>query len=177
MNRCAWARTDSMIAYHDKEWGVPLHDDRLLFEFLILEGAQAGLSWSTVLNKRDNYRRAFNQFDARKIAKYEASKVEKLLADSGIIRNRLKVNAAITNAARLIGLRRTHGSFAAWLDEHHPLTKEEWVKLFRGTFAFTGGEIVGEFLMSLGYLPGAHVPSCPVYGRVPKLRPPWALSP
>ena len=104
-----------MIAYHDKEWGVPLHDDRLLFEFLILEGAQAGLSWSTVLNKRDNYRRAFNQFDARKIAKYEASKVEKLLADSGIIRNRLKVMAAIQNAKAFLAVQKEFASFDAFI--------------------------------------------------------------
>src|SRR2546429_1182186 len=96
--RCSWATSDSSIAYHDTEWGVPLHDDRKLFEFLILEGAQAGLSWSTILNKRDNYRRAFDNFDARKIAKYDSRKVKRLLADPGIVRNRLKIAAAIHNA-------------------------------------------------------------------------------
>src|SRR3954471_18032447 len=96
--RCGWATTESMIAYHDKEWGVPVHDDRLLFEFLILEGAQAGLSWSTILNKRENYRRAFDHFNAKKVAAYDARKTKALLADAGIVRNRLKIAAAIQNA-------------------------------------------------------------------------------
>src|SRR5215510_9167739 len=96
--RCPWATTPAMIAYHDKEWGVPQHDDRVLFEFLILEGAQAGLSWSTILNKRENYRKAFANFDPKKVAKFDAKRQRKLLADPGIVRNRLKVAAAITNA-------------------------------------------------------------------------------
>src|SRR6478609_3123328 len=96
--RCAWATTPPMIAYHDREWGVPQHDDRVLFEYLILEGAQAGLSWSTILNKRSNYRRAFDNFDAQKIVKYNATKVKALLADAGIVRNRLKIAAANGNA-------------------------------------------------------------------------------
>jgi DNA-3-methyladenine glycosylase I len=91
VTRCAWAASESMIAYHDTEWGVPQHDDRMLFEFLILEGAQAGLSWSTILNKRENYRRAFDRFDAKKVAKYDDRKVKRLLADAGIVRNRLKI--------------------------------------------------------------------------------------
>src|SRR5437870_5812991 len=98
MPRCPWATTEPNISYHDEEWGVPQHDDRVLFEFLILEGAQAGLSWSTILNKRDNYRRAFDHFDARKVAKYDARKVRKLLGDAGIVRNRLKIASAIQNA-------------------------------------------------------------------------------
>src|SRR5437868_7750995 len=98
MPRCPWATTEPAITYHDKEWGVPVHDDRLLFEFLILEGAQAGLSWSTILNKRDNYRRAFDRFDPRKVARYDARKIKALLADEGIVRNRLKINASIQNA-------------------------------------------------------------------------------
>src|SRR3954463_6852278 len=96
--RCEWARSDLMIAYHDQEWGVPLHDDRGLFEFLVLEGAQAGLSWETILNKRENYRKAFDGFDAEKVARYGAKKVAALLADPGIVRNRLKVASAVTNA-------------------------------------------------------------------------------
>ena len=163
--------------YHDTEYGFPSRDDSVLFERLVLEINQAGLSWLTILKKRAAFTAAFAGWDIDCVAAFGADDVARLLGDAGIIRNRLKVDAAITNAARLIGFRRTHGSFAAWLDEHHPLTKEEWVKLFRRTFAFTGGEIVGEFLMSLGYLPGAHVPSCPVYRRVLKLRPPWALNP
>src|SRR5881296_2568752 len=98
MDRCPWAKTDLYVLYHDDEWGVPQHDDRLLFEFLILEGAQAGLSWSTILNKRENYRRVFDNFDARKIAKYDARKIKQLLGDLGIVRNKLKVAAAVQNA-------------------------------------------------------------------------------
>jgi DNA-3-methyladenine glycosylase I len=101
--------------YHDTEWGVPVHDDRLLFEFLILEGAQAGLSWSTILNKRENYRRAFDRFDARKIARYEAHKIRKLLADPGIVRNRLKVASAVTNAKAFLAVQKEFGSFDAYL--------------------------------------------------------------
>src|SRR2546426_120244 len=115
MNRCFWATTDSMIAYHDIEWGVPVHDDRVLFEFLILEGAQAGLSWSTILNKRENYRRAFDRFDARKIAKYDARKVRKLLADVGIVRNRLKIASTILNANAFLAVQKEFGSFDRYL--------------------------------------------------------------
>src|SRR5216117_2279702 len=98
MPRCPWATTEPNITYHDQEWGVPVHDDRVLFEFLILEGAQAGLSWSTILKKRENYRRAFDNFDPEKIARYTGSKIEKLLTDAGIVRNRLKIQATIQNA-------------------------------------------------------------------------------
>src|SRR5450759_4269834 len=96
--RCTWPSNPLSIRYHDEEWGVPQHDDRVLFEFLVLEGAQAGLSWSTILQKRDHYRRSFDNFDARKVARYDARKVKKLLADAGIVRNRLKIAAAIQNA-------------------------------------------------------------------------------
>ena len=113
--RCAWPKSELDIAYHDQEWGVPVHDDRLLFEFLILEGAQAGLSWSTILNKRPNYRRAFDNFDARKIAKYDARKVRKLLADAGIVRNRLKIRAAIQNAKAFLAVQKEFGSFDRYL--------------------------------------------------------------
>ena len=115
MNRCAWPKTELDIAYHDTEWGVPVHDDRVLFEMLILEGAQAGLSWSTILKKRDNYRRAFANFDARKIAKYDARKVQSLLADAGIVRNRLKIAATIQNAKAFLAVEKEFGSFAAYL--------------------------------------------------------------
>ncbi|HSU53079.1 MAG TPA: DNA-3-methyladenine glycosylase I [Candidatus Dormibacteraeota bacterium] len=113
--RCGWAQSDYMIAYHDREWGVPVHDDQLLFEFLILEGAQAGLSWSTILNKRDNYRRAFDSFDARKIAKYDARKVQKLLKDAGIVRNRLKINAAVQNAKAFLLVQKEFGTFDKYI--------------------------------------------------------------
>src|SRR5258708_4861752 len=104
--RCAWSGTDPLyVAYHDEEWGVPVHDDRLLFEFLVLEGAQAGLSWSTILRKRDAYRRAFDRFDPRKVARYDKRRILALLADAGIVRNRAKVKARITRGRRLLGLR------------------------------------------------------------------------
>src|SRR5437773_6674491 len=115
LKRCPWAKTGPMIAYHDQEWGVPQHDDRTLFEFLILEGAQAGLSWQTILNKRENYRRAFDNFDARKIAKYDSREVKKLLADPGIVRNRLKVAAAVQNAKAFLAVQKEFRSFDAYL--------------------------------------------------------------
>jgi DNA-3-methyladenine glycosylase I len=115
MQRCEWATTEAMIAYHDAEWGTPVHDDRTLFEFLILEGAQAGLSWQTILNKRENYRRTFDHFDAAAIARYDARKVEALLADAGIIRNRLKIAAAIENARKFLRVQQEFGSFDAYV--------------------------------------------------------------
>src|SRR3974390_3398718 len=113
--RCGWAKRSLDIQYHDQEWGVPQHDDRVLFEFLILEGAQAGLSWSTILEKRPNYRRAFDNFDARKVARYDAHKVRKLLADPGIVRNRLKIAAAVQNAKAFLAVQREFGSFDAFI--------------------------------------------------------------
>jgi DNA-3-methyladenine glycosylase I len=160
--------------YHDTEYGFPSRDDAVLFERLVLEINQAGLSWLTILKKRKAFAAAFDGFEIDRVAAYKAKDVKRLLGDAGIIRNRLKVEAAIENARRLQAIRAEHGSFAAWLDQHHPLTREEWVKLFKAHFRFTGGEIVNEFLMSLGYLPGAHEPDCPVYARVAKLNPPWA---
>ena len=115
IRRCAWAKTGLSIAYHDKEWGVPLHDDRGLFEFLILEGAQAGLSWETILKKRDNFRLAFDDFDPRAVAEYDRRKVDELLANPGIIRNRLKINAAIQNAGTFLAVQREFGSFDAYV--------------------------------------------------------------
>lgn len=111
INRCKWARTSLSIAYHDEEWGVPLHDDTRLFEFLILEGAQAGLSWETILNKRDNYRAAFDGFNPVKIAKYDQRKIASLMKDAGIIRNRLKINSAVSNAIAFLQIKREFGSF------------------------------------------------------------------
>jgi DNA-3-methyladenine glycosylase I len=162
--------------YHATEYGFPSRDDRVLFERLVLEINQAGLSWLTILRKRDAFAKAFAGFDIDAVAAFDARDRERLLADEGIIRNRLKVDAAIDNARRLQALRRSHGSFADWLDAHHPLDKDAWVKLFRDTFRFTGGEIVNEFLMSLGYLPGAHAKTCPVYGQILELAPPWASA-
>jgi DNA-3-methyladenine glycosylase I len=159
--------------YHDEEYGFPIRDDDRLFERLVLEINQAGLSWLTILRKRDAFREAFDDFALERVARYDARKRARLLQNAGIIRNRLKVDAAVENAKRILALRRTHGSFAAWLDAHHPLDKAEWVKLFKKTFVFTGGEITGEFLLSTGYLAGAHVPECPVYSRVVEAAPPW----
>ena len=160
--------------YHEGEYGFPSRDDNVLFERLILEINQAGLSWLTILKKREAFQAAFDGFDIDKVAAYGTKEKHRLLADAGIIRNRLKVEAAIENARRLQQIRETHGSFAGWLDAHHPLEKVDWVKLFKKTFRFTGGEIVGEFLLSLGYLQGAHAPSCPVAKKIARLRPPWA---
>jgi DNA-3-methyladenine glycosylase I len=162
--------------YHDAEYGFPLRGDDELFERLVLEINQAGLSWLTILKKRESFRAAYHGFDVDTVAVYGEDDRARLLADAGIIRNRLKVDAAIHNARRIQEIRASHGSFAAWLDAHHPREKAEWVKLFKRTFRFTGGEIVGEFLMSLGYLPGAHVPECPVYARVLQSSPPWAQA-
>ena len=159
--------------YHDREYGFPVKDNYALFERLVLEINQAGLSWLTILRKRDNFRAAFQGFDLNRVARYGARERTRLLNDQGIIRNRLKVDAAIENARRILALNETHRSFAEWLDAHHPLTKEEWVKLFKKTFVFTGGEITGEFLISTGYLPGAHEETCPVYERISRQHPPW----
>jgi DNA-3-methyladenine glycosylase I len=159
--------------YHDTQYGFPLKDDNLLFERLILEINQAGLSWITILKKAENFHRSYHGFDIAKVARFGEKDRARLLADAGIIRNRLKVNAAIVNAQRIRDLQKEYGSFAAWLDAHHPRSKEEWTKLFKKTFVFTGGEIVNEFLMSTGYLPGAHEESCPVYKKVASLRPAW----
>jgi DNA-3-methyladenine glycosylase I len=159
--------------YHDREYGFPLRGDAELFERLALEINQAGLSWLTILEKREAFHEAFRGFEPDTVARFGARDRARLLANAGIIRNRLKVDAVIDNAKRVVELRKKHGSFASWLDEHHPLTKPEWVKLFKQTFRFTGGEIVGEFLISTGYLPGAHQERCPVYKKVARLKPPW----
>lgn len=153
-------------SYHDTEYGFPSRDEQVLFERLALEIMQAGLSWEIVLKKRAALNKAFDRFDPVRVAAYDETAVGRLLADPGIIRNRRKIEAIIANAAILVSIRETHGGFARWLDSHHPLPKTEWVRLFRRTFRFTGGEIVGEFLMSLGYLPGAHRPDCPVLERI-----------
>ncbi len=154
--------------YHDDEYGVFSDDDTVLFERLILEINQAGLSWETILKKRDGFNAAYNGFDIAKVASYGEPDRTRLLADAGIIRNRLKVDAAIHNARVIQGLQAEFGSFSAWLDMQKGLDKADWVRLFKKHFKFTGGEIVGEFLMSLGYLPGAHAPGCPFYDRSPR---------
>lgn len=162
--------------YHDFHYGFPIHDDNELFGRLILEINQAGLSWETVLRKEPAFRKAYDLFDIEKIAAYGDEDRERLLNDAGIIRNRLKINAVIENAKTILMLKREYGSFEKWLEHHHPKTKEEWVRLFKRTFKFTGGEIVNEFLMSIGYLPGAHSPDCVLYDKVLKMKPMWSLK-
>ncbi len=164
------------ILYHDKEYGFPIEEDNQLFARLILEINQAGLSWTTILNKKDNFFRAFDDFDIAKVARYGQRQTDRLLQDAGIIRNRLKIEATIENARRIQALQKEFGSFKNWLDHHHPLTKDEWVKLFKKSFRFTGGEIVGEFLMSSGYLPGAHIETCPIYKKLLKHKPAWMVK-
>jgi DNA-3-methyladenine glycosylase I len=160
--------------YHDHEYGYPLRGDAELLERLTLEIAQAGLSWLTVLRKRAGYRRAFDGFDPERVAAFGEEDRARLLGDAGIVRNRLKIDATVANARRVLELRASHGSFAGWLDAHHPLPREAWVRLFRETFRFTGPLIVAEFLTSTGYLPGAHRDDCPVQARVLAAGPPWA---
>jgi len=156
--------------YHEREYGFPIRDDDRLFERLVLEINQAGLSWLTILKKRDAFRDAFADFDIARVTRFGARDRQRLLRNSDIIRNRLKIDAAIENAKRLMAL----GSFAEWLDQNQPRSKDEWVKLFRKSFVFTGGEITSSFLLSIGYLPGAHEKWCPVYAKILKLRPPWS---
>ncbi|MEJ7611979.1 MAG: DNA-3-methyladenine glycosylase I [Ferruginibacter sp.] len=159
--------------YHDILYGFPIEDDNELFCRLIMEINQAGLSWTTILKKEQTFRKAYSNFNIKKVAAYREKDIERLLNDAGIIRNKLKVNAAVENAKAIIALQKEFGSFKKWLDHHHPKTKEEWVKLFRQTFRFTGGEIVNEFLMSTGYLPGAHDTGCIVYKKILRTHPAW----
>ena len=167
-------KTNVHRIYHDNHYGYPIEDDNELFGRLILEINQAGLSWSTILNKQDNFRKAYHRFDIRKVASYKEKDRERLLNDAGIIRNRLKVDAAIHNANVILQLQKEHGSFKSWLEFHHPKTRLEWMKVFKQTFKFTGGEIVNEFLMSTGYLKGAHVESCAIHKKALKSKPAWS---
>jgi DNA-3-methyladenine glycosylase I len=164
---------DPNKTYHDTSYGFPIADDHGLFCRLVLEINQAGLSWTTILKKQENFIRAYDGFDIDTVAAYGEIERQRLLADAGIIRNRLKINAAIENARRLQGIRSSHGSFNEWLAVHHPLDKPGWLKLFKQHFVFVGGEIVGEFLMSTGWLPGAHIPGCPSGDRAVAAGAPW----
>jgi DNA-3-methyladenine glycosylase I len=186
--RCAWAKAEPEIAYHDTEWGVPLHDDRALFELLILEGAQAGLSWSTILRKRENYRAAFDRFDAEKIARYSERNVTALLADSGIVRNRLKISAAIQNAQAFLRVREEFGTFDAYIwrfvggstirnarrapsevpartPESDAMSKD----LIKRGFRFVGSTICYAFMQAAG-LVNDHVIDCFRYNTPPSHR-------
>ena len=159
--------------YHDNHYGFPIHDDNELFARLVLEINQAGLSWEIILKKEKTFRKAYHNFNIKKVAAYTEADRNRLLGDAGIIRNRLKVNAAIENAKTILVLRKKFGSFGKWLEHNHPKTKEEWIKVFKKTFHFTGGEIVNEFLMSIGFLPGAHSPDCEIHKKVLKAKPMW----
>jgi DNA-3-methyladenine glycosylase I len=159
--------------YHDTQYGFPIDDDHELFCRLILEINQAGLSWTTILNKQESFRKAYHDFDIKKVAAYKEKDFQRLMNDAGIIRNRLKINAAIENAKTIVSLQKEFGSFKNWLAHHHPGSREAWTMLFKKTFRFTGGEIVHEFLVSTGYLPGAHDKNCPVYKKVLKAKPRW----
>lgn len=152
--------------YHNTQYGFPIDNDNELFGRLILEINQAGLSWDTILNKQANFRKAYSNFNIKEIAQYGEVDIERLLSDAGIIRNKLKVKAAIHNAKQIILLQEEFGSFKSWLDQQGLPDLEAWVKLFKKTFKFTGGEITKEFLMSTGYLLGAHSPECPVYNQL-----------
>lgn len=186
--RCAWAQHEPNTTYHDQEWGVPQHDDRALFELLILEGAQAGLSWTTILNKRENYRRAFDHFEARKIARYTDKKVAALLADAGIVRNRLKVAAAIANAKAFLAVQKEFGSFDRYLwsfvggqpivnqrrtmqevpartPESDALSKD----LLKRGFKFVGSTIMYAFMQASGMV-NDHLVTCPRHATCAKLR-------
>jgi DNA-3-methyladenine glycosylase I len=159
--------------YHDTQYGFPIDSDDELFGRLILEINQAGLSWQTILIKQANFRSAFDDFSVEKIANYDQEKIDELLQNPGIIRNKLKINAAIHNARAVLSLKKEHGSFKKWLEINSPKTKEEWVKLFKKDFKFVGGEIINEFLMSVGYLKGAHDEGCNIFSVVLLSNPDW----
>jgi len=159
--------------YHDFHYGFPIHNDDELFGRLIMEINQAGLSWETILKKEEGFRKAYDNFSIQKVANYDEKDRERLLNDSGIIRNKLKVNAAIENAKTIVELQNEFGSFENWLSHHHPKPLQDWMKLFKKTFKFTGGEIVNEFLMSTGWLKGAHSETCAIHQEILKTQPKW----
>lgn len=177
MSYCDYTRnldeTNVHKFYHDTQYGFPIHDDNELFGRLLLEINQAGLSWDIILKKQENFRKAYSNFDIKTIAHYDQNERQRLLKDPSIIRNKLKVNAVIYNAQVILELQKEFGSFENWLEHQHPKTKDEWVKLFKKNFKFTGGEITNEFLMSIGYLNGAHDEDCPVFKKILSLNPKW----
>ena len=177
MSYCQYCKTlpitDVNVIYHDNYYGFPITDNHELFERLCLEINQAGLSWQTILKKQQHFKDAFDNFDFLKVAKYDSQKMEQLLQDSGIIRNRLKIAAVIHNANVFKEIVEVHGNFVNWLNLYREFDLEQWVKLFKKTFKFVGKEIVNEFLMSIGYLKGAHEEDCSVYKEILKLKPVW----
>lgn len=170
MSYCTYCKTLSEDnhhrIYHDYHYGFPIEKDNELFERLVFEINQAGLSWDLILKKQETFRAAYHRFDIDVVASYDEVEIERLLSDAGVIRNKLKINAAIHNAKEILKLQKSFGSFKNWIDHHHPKTKEEWVKIFKKTFKFTGGEIVNEFLMSTGYLSGAHDADCHILKKI-----------
>ena len=158
--------------YHDNHYGFPIDDDDELFERLMFEINQAGLNWILILKKQHNFRKAFDNFNVKKVAGYVETDFARLMNDPGIIRNRLKINAAIENAKTIIRIQEEYGSLRKWLDlqSEKNIVLSDWTRLFKKTFRFTGGEIVNEFLMSTGYLPGAHSEDCPVYERIKQIK-------
>ena len=171
---CKLAQNNALHGqYHDNEYGFPTDNNQVLFERLSLEIMQAGLSWSLILQKRSSIRQAFSNFNIAKVAKYDTEEIGQLLKDKKIIRNKLKILSIIENAKRIELITKRYSGFNNWIQMNHPLKRNDWVKLFKATFKFTGKEITGEFLMSIGYLPGAHSRECKVYAKVEKLRPPW----
>jgi DNA-3-methyladenine glycosylase I len=177
MNYCEYCETlekDNLHKiYHDTTYGFPVTQDSELFGRLILEINQAGLSWGTILKKQNNFREAYGKFDLKTVASYKEKDIRRLLSNSGIIRNKLKIHAIIYNAQQIIKLQESHGSFKMWLDLQYPLSKDEWVQLFKSIFKFTGGEITNEFLLSIGYLKGAHKDNCRINKNIMHLRPKW----
>lgn len=171
---CLLDETDKLHKdYHDNHYGFPIDEDNELFGRLILEINQAGLSWLTILKKADEFRNAYDNFNIEIIAEYKDEEIGSLLSNPGIIRNKLKINAAVHNAKQVLQIKQEFGSFNRWLDENHPLSKEDWTKLFKKTFKFVGGEIVNEFLMSTGYIEGAHDKNCPIFVEIKKQNPKW----
>lgn len=160
--------------YHNQAYGFPIADDQQLFGRLILEINQAGLSWDTILQKKDTIEQAYAHYDIEKIAHFKEKDIERLLANPGIIRMRKKIEAIIFNAQQVLQLQQSHGSFYAWLNTQHPKTVEEWIIFFKKHFKFTGNEITKEFLLSTGYLKGAHEEDCPIYAKTLKAHPKWA---
>lgn len=151
--------------YHDTAYGFIVKNDSELFERLVLEINQAGLSWTTILKKQKNFKKAYSNFNIKKVAEYTQKDIDRLLSNTGIIRNKLKINAAIYNANVILNLKKEHGSFLNWLNKNKNLALDDWVKLFKKNFKFVGGQIVNEFLVSTAYLPGAHSKNCPIYKK------------
>ena len=162
--------------YHDQEYGFPQSEDNILFERLTHEVFQAGLSWETILKKRAAFALAFDGFDVKSVANYGPEKVDALVQNQGIIRNRMKIDATIYNANQILALTESSGSFKNWIDARHPQQMDDWIKLFKAQFKFMGKEVVGTFLQSLGYLPYAHHPQCPTYSIIMAQTPAWSLE-